>query len=132
MTRMVLLPLLIQIMTSGVNADLAVRISSLLPLWNATDKKLPHFHLSQIYDVESPVCAGDPSFVSDVGTPSEFCIHGVHKSDLTWILGHEWWWKWESNVVQNWANKESAIYDESYDLALRCGIHFFSFEAHFH
>ncbi len=121
-----LFSLLILIIAPGVHAELAVRISSLLPLWNATDKALPHFHLNQIYDIENPVCAGNPSFVSGAGAPSEFCLHGVHKNDLTWVLGHEWWWKWESDVVQNWANKESAVYDESYDIALRCSIQIFS------
>ena len=115
-----LLSLLFLTFSSSVHAELVVRVSSLLPLWNVTlDKSLPHFHLSQIYDIENPVCVGNPSFVSETGALSEFCIHGVHKNDLTWVLGHEWWWKWESEVVQNWANKQSAIYDEAYDVALR-------------
>lgn len=33
-------------------------------------------------------------------------------------MGHEWWWKWESPVVQKWSNVIGPTYDEAYDAAL--------------
>jgi hypothetical protein len=75
--------------------------------------------LDEIYDLAHPRCSGDPSFVGRTGyAPATYCLNGVHAKDLKRVIGAEWWWPWESRVVQEWANVLAPRYDHEYDAAL--------------
>jgi len=76
--------------------------------------------LEEIYDFAHPRCSGDSAFISRTGyAPENYCLHGIHSKDLTRVIGAEWWWPWESRVVQEWANVLRPRYDSEYDAALR-------------
>lgn len=84
---------------------------------HSTAERIPP--LDEIYDLAHPRCSGDPAFVGRTGyAPANYCLHGVHAKDLPRVIGAEWWWKWESRVVQEWANVLRPRYDASYDAAL--------------
>ena len=88
---------------------------------HSTAEHIPQ--LDEIYDLAHPRCSGDPAFVSRTGyAPENYCLHGVHPNDLTRVIGAEWWWAWESRVVQEWANVLRPRYDSEYDAALHAQV----------
>jgi hypothetical protein len=94
-------------------------VSRLLPLFADTTNAtaLPPF--GRIYSASSKVCTGDVGFVSQrSAAPADFCFHRIDDHDLRRVIGSEWWWPWESDVVQRWANVEEPNYDAEYDRAL--------------
>ena len=78
-----------------------VKVSELLPVFPnvSLGARTPPFHMDQIYDLSHPHCPGDPQFLgSSALAPPNHCFAGIHPSDLRRIIGHEWWWPWESEV----------------------------------
>ena len=108
--------------TQRIHATFDVRVSDYLSLWNDTHPSLLPFEvrkIEDIYDVNKPLCPGDPAFIARTSAaPANHCMVGIAPGDLKRVIGSEWWWPWNTDVVQKWANVESPDYNETYDSAL--------------